>query len=747
MTISNQKAIFIAAACAVLGIGLGVLIVGIPKKLEYHDQHDTKSESDVAKLLYEGISRKSLEDNLRFLTKRPHIAGREVEENDLVKYVSDSFKKSGLEVEIHPYKVLLSYPNKTDSNYVAIMTKTGNEVFKSQPKEKILDESQNSSDVVNPFNAYSPAGDPEGHLVYVNYGRVEDFQLIRKNLSIDLKGKICIARYGKIFRADKVSHAEQAGCIGMILYSDPNEYTIADKGVYPDEWFLPGTGAQRGTVFLGDGDPETPNYPSIDSAWRISEEELMVPNIPVTPLGYDDAQMYLSRLTGSVAPKDWQGRLNITYRLGPGFTSEHAESKIKMHVNTRNERAITHNVIGYIRGTVEADRYIIIGAHRDAWVFGSIDPSSAQSILLELGKAFGTAVKNGWKPRRTIMLCSWGAEEYGLMGSTEWVEEFQKNLASRAVVYINADTAILGGYTFHAGSIPSLVDVIFNVTASLPNPEKAEVEAGRKTIYDTWKRRWPANPKDSNSKPFIRQLGSGSDYTAFLQVPGVSVVDLVYVGDIRQGLDFYPVYHSVYETFDYMKKFVDPKFTYHQALARVMAELGRRFVDDVILPMNMTYYAVMLNKHKDDLIKKYGENMKKHGIDLDVLKKAVYGFETAAIHFHKRINNMDDRNSSLEIRAVNDQLIQLERAFIDGKDIGGNSAHKHAIYAPSQHDRYSSTAFPGLVDSMFDIDADPNQSARWEKVKRQYSIVVYHIGSAASTLADFTPMKGASNKS
>ncbi|MGH0179820.1 UNVERIFIED_CONTAM: hypothetical protein FKN15_015401 [Acipenser sinensis] len=286
----------------------------------------------------------------------------------------------------------------------------------------------------------------QGDPVYVNYGTIEDFTYMKRNLSVDLNGTIAIARYGKIFRADKVKHAAEFGCVGMVLYSDPADYAVdSEVRVYPDDWWLPGTGVQRGTVLPRDGDPLTPYYPSIESAFYQKESDsFSVSAIPVTPIGYDDAIKYLRKISGPEANSTWQGGLNVTYRLGPGFIPPYSNSKLKLHVHTYNERRMTHNVIGYIRGEHEPDRYVVLGNHRDAWVFGAVDPSSASAAMMELSRAFGELLKDGWRPRRSIVFCSWGAEEHGLIGSTEWVEELVKILGTRAVAYLNVDIAVEG---------------------------------------------------------------------------------------------------------------------------------------------------------------------------------------------------------------------------------------------------------------------------------------------------------------
>ncbi|CAK8692129.1 unnamed protein product [Clavelina lepadiformis] len=730
MTFSKTKLVALSLVIGCVGLGIGIIIgyFGIQESVP------TENESIHKKLMKE-ISNERIEQNLWDITRKPHIAGRDTDEKVLVERIKNDWENAGLDsVVVHPYDVLLSYPLQSDSNYVALLDKDGNEYEVSQKKELVIDEEQNDPDVVNPFNAYSAPGTPSGDLVYVNYGTIDDFIELNRNVGISTSGKVCISRYGKIFRGDKAKHAEQYGCLGLILYSDPADYTVPWAGVYPSDWYLPPTGAQRGTLWVENGDPRTPNYPSISSAWHMSEMEIPLPKIPVTPIGYGDAWKYLEKLGGAEVPESWRGDLNITYRYGPGFNS-HTESKIKMYVKTKNQAAIIHNVVGYIQGGVEPDRYVIFGNHRDAWVFGAIDPSSGTAVLMEMVRAFGKMVKQGWRPRRTLVFCSWGAEEYGLIGSTEWVEEFQKELQSRTVAYLNVDSAVNGNFTFRGSGVSSLRDVVFEAAKLVDNPDSAEVAAGRSTVYDTWKLKLADN--DNLDIPYFGGLGSGSDYATFLQVIGICSIDLRYVYDYSTDLGSYPVYHSVYETFELVSKFVDPDFKFHQAVGRVWAEVGRKLSDSVVLPINCRLYAKDLQKKEDSLITEFGEKMSDHGIDLKLLQDAIQMFATAAEKIHNRADALKP-NDFYANRALNDQLMQLERAFIDVNPLPGRISYRHVISAPSLHNNYGNTAFPGLVDAMFDIDADPDQEGRWDEVRRQYSILVFHILSAASTLGPVT---------
>uniref|UniRef100_H2Z2R7 glutamate carboxypeptidase II n=1 Tax=Ciona savignyi TaxID=51511 RepID=H2Z2R7_CIOSA len=723
-------------------IGVGV-VIGWFSRPSQKEEVPTE-DSSIQQKLMDIMNKENIKSNLKHLTSKPHIAGRENDEIELVNYIENEWKTNGLDnVVSYPYDVLLSYPKQGDSNYVAIVAPDGSESNISQRKEAVIDPVQDDPDVVDPFNAYSAAGQPEADLVYVNYGTIDDFIYLNRTLSISTQNRICIARYGRIFRGDKAKHAQQYGCIGLILYSDPANYCVPGKGVYPDSWYLPPTGAQRGNLKLERGDPRTINYPSIATAWLQDVNKTSLPKIPVTPIGYIDAVKYLDKMSGPEVPDGWAGGLNITYRIGPGFVGSYANSKMKMSVKTANEVKTIKNVMGFIRGSEEPDRYVIFGNHRDAWIFGATDPSSGTSILMEMVRGYSEMVKQGWRPRRTLVFCSWGAEEYGLIGSTEWVEEFQKQLLFRAVAYINVDVAVSASYVFKSRGVYSLRKLLFDVTKSVPNPDQDEVAAGRATVYDTWLARDPSDSTDPiyGSVPYFGTLGSGSDYTMFLQSVGVPALDMSYTYDYTLGVSSYPLYHTVYETFDMVTKFVDTDFSYHLAMARIWAEAGRRLADSIILPIDCRSYAVYLDENYESVMAEFGDRMRNHDIDTGIISSSLFLYKLFySFHHFQQLSLQKLLNFGVILRGYNDQLMQLERAFLDQNPLPGRPVYRHYITAPSQHNNYGNAGFPGLVDSMFDIDADPDQDGRWDEVKRQYSILIFHILSAASTLRNPVPM-------
>ncbi|MBN3300977.1 FOLH1 carboxypeptidase, partial [Amia calva] len=561
---------------------------------------------------------------------------------------------------------------------------------------------------------------------------------LTRNLSMSLNGTIALARYGRIFRGDKVKIASDYGCVGVILYSDPADYTVDGGGrVYPEDWWLPGSGVQRGTLLMVEGDPLTPFYPSIDSAYYQDQaRDQALSAIPVTPIGYDDAIKYLRIMGGPEVASAWRGKLNVTYRLGPGFAEPHKNSKIKLYVQTYNERRMTKNVIGYIRGQYEPDRYVVLGSHRDAWVFGAVDPSSASAALMELSRAFGKLLEDGWRPRRSIVLCSWGAEEYGLIGSTEWIEELIQIIGTRAVAYLNVDIAVEGNATLLAFATPNLYKLLYESAKKVAFQLN---DCPVKTVYDTWLATVPS--RDNHSLPHIGSLGSDSDYTAFLQLAGVPCTDVKYTYSPVYQISSYPMYHSAYETFDLMSRLMDRGFKYHQAVARLWGVMALTLADQVLLNLDCTQYANKLDIMVAEFQASYGNLLRKNNVSLDGVLKAAQEFKKAASSLHKATQTVELTNP-MEVRRLNDQLMNLERAFIDPLGIFGRPWFRHIIFAPSQHDAYGSTTFPGLTDALFDIEADPDQARRWKAVKKEVSVLAFTIHSAASTITDVNAIGG-----
>ncbi|XP_070538244.1 putative N-acetylated-alpha-linked acidic dipeptidase [Ptychodera flava] len=723
--------VVVALVLFAIGIIIGYFI-GLAKEDDVIKATLREADESISNKLMQAVKAENIRANLEYLTEEPHLAGTPADKRQ-ADYIVKLWLEQGLDhAEAVPYNVLLSYPSSEEGkgNKVEILNKkTGANVFTSKPREEILDESQDHPDVLPPYSAYSAAGEVEGKIVYANYARVEDFFYLQRDLGIDLNGTIIIARYGKIFRGDKVFNAMDFGAASIILYSDPEDIAPAGEKPYPDGIFLPETGVQRGTTFKHSMDPLTPGYPATGYAFRIDESEAELPRIPIHPIGYGDAKEILKKMKGDVVKEDWHGEIpEVTYRYGPGLDDD--DEIVKVSVYSSNERRTSYNTIGMIRGSVEPDRYVLLGNHRDAWIFGAIDPSSGTASIMEATRVFGDMVKSGWRPRRTLVFCTWGAEEYGLIGSNEWVEENMKSLIPRGVAYINVDAPLMGIHYLRVSATPNLKEVVFNAARKVPDPNPS---GNRQTFYDTMITR---APKDGN-EPLLYDLGSGSDYASFLHRMGMSAIDMTYRWDTdKYDFSMYPMYHSVYETFHLVETFYDPQFKYLQGMTRMWIEVAWQLADSLILPFNCEDYGIRVKKMFDGFSETdSASKIRNRGLSLDTFGDAVSKFKSQSTNFHKAIANVD-RKSPMDIRRVNDQLMALDRAFMDPLGLTGRPYTRHVIFAPSSKDMYASAGFPGLIDALFDIDNSPDPDKQWKEVEREIAIITYHLYTAANTMGD-----------
>ncbi|XP_039110157.1 N-acetylated-alpha-linked acidic dipeptidase 2 isoform X3 [Hyaena hyaena] len=675
---------------------------------------------------------------LRSFTKLPHLAGTE-QNLLLAKKIQTQWKKFGLDsAKLVHYDVLLSYPNETNANYISIMDEHGIEIFNTSYLEPPPHGYENVTNIVPPYNAFSAQGMPEGDLIYVNYARTEDFFKLEREMNINCSGKIVIARYGKIFRGNKVKNAMLAGAIGIILYSDPADYFAPGVQPYPRGWNLPGTAVQRGNVLNlnGAGDPLTPGYPAKEYTFRLDVKEgVGIPKIPVHPIGYYDAEILLRHMGGAAPPDDsWKGSLNVGYNIGPGFTGHDSFRKVRMHVHNTNKITRIYNVIGTIRGSMEPDRYVILGGHRDSWVFGAIDPTSGAAVLQEIVQSFGKLMGRGWRPRRTIIFASWDAEEFGLLGSTEWAEENAKILQERSIAYINSDSSIEGNYTLRVDCTPLLYQLVYKLTKEISSPDDG---FEGKSLYESWLEKDPSS--ENKDFPRINKLGSGSDFEAYFQRLGIASGRARYTKNRKTDkYSSYPVYHTIYETFELVQNFYDPTFKKQLSVAQLRGALVYELADSNIIPFNIEDYAKALKNYATsiyNLSKKHDQELRDHGVSFDSLFSAVKNFSDAASDFHRRLTEVDLQNP-IAVRIRNDQLMLLERAFIDPLGLPGRRFYRHIIFAPSSHNKYAGESFPGIYDAMFDIENKEDRQSAWTEVKKHISIAAFIIQAAAGTLKE-----------
>ncbi|MGD0547072.1 MAG: M28 family metallopeptidase, partial [Terracidiphilus sp.] len=524
--------------------------------------------------------------HLKTLTREPHLASTPGDRKT-AEYVAQKFRAAGLDTEIVPYRVLMNQPKTVrvearDDSGKLLMTGPTREHVDGDPY-------QDDPRVAMPFSGSSGSGDLSAEVIYANYGRLEDFDHLAA-LHIDLRGKIVIVRYGANFRGVKVYLAEQRGAAGVLIYSDPRDDGYFKGDAYPLGPWRPETAIQYGSVqyiFKYPGDPETPGIASTldlpDSA-RVSPYG-NEPHIISIPLSYHDAAPILQALRGPSVPQEWQGALPFRYHLGPGGVKVHLVSVQDF------QRRMIWDVIGKIKGTENPDEWVIVGNHRDAWSFGAVDPSSGTAAMLESVHGLGALLRQGWRPKRTILFASWDAEEEGLIGSTEWVEQNAPAL-QHAVAYFNTDVAVSGA-DFTASAVPSLKQFLRELTRSVPSPMGG-------TVYQQWRINHPIQdeppsqdspaasaPPAPGEEIQVGDLGSGSDFSPFFQHIGVPSTDIGSEGP-------YGVYHSVFDNYAWYTLNADPNFVYLQQMARVLGLEALRMAGADVLPYDYVAYAAAI---------------------------------------------------------------------------------------------------------------------------------------------------------
>ncbi|HKR14470.1 MAG TPA: M28 family metallopeptidase [Pyrinomonadaceae bacterium] len=650
----------------------------------------------------------SAREHLRILTREPHIAGTK-EDYATAIYVRDQLRSYGIAVELKEYDVWLNYPNAP--SIVELITARRQRLNINEPV--VPGDPTSSHPLISPlFNGYSASGDVTAPVVYANYGLPDDYDALQR-AGVDVKGKIVVVRYGNSFRGVKAKVAEDRGAIGCIIYSDPADDGYMQGDTYPKGPWRPGASGQRGSVqYLFDypGDPLTPGRPAIPGVPRLKPEEATdLMRIPVQPISYDAAKAILSILKGPVRPRGFQGGLPFAYHLG-------GTNDVKLRLKTDMDYKIRKiwNVVGRIDGNEEKDRWVILGNHRDAWVFGAVDPNSGTSAMLEVGRGLGELLKQGWKPRRTIIFCSWDAEEYGLIGSTEWAEELAPELREKAVAYLNLDVAVAGPH-FGASSVPSLWKLMRAVTRDVKDPKTG------KTVYQQWQdRSREGRPEGApNTEARIGALGSGSDYTPFLQHLGIPSTDMGFGGD-------YGVYHSSYDSFYWMDKFGDPGFVYHVAAAQVWGTLALRLADADGLSFDYTDYANQVRDFFAETMRLARIRNLTNTFDEKSMNEAIEDFAKEAERVEKLRRDAVQDSEREKLRRINDALIQTERQLIDSRGLRGRVWYKHQIYAPGFYTGYAAQP---LTDFRQALD-DRNGANAKESLER----IVQAIKRATTTL-------------
>jgi N-acetylated-alpha-linked acidic dipeptidase len=651
--------------------------------------------------------------HLKYLTSRPHIASSK-EDHETAEYVAQKFKAAGLETEIVPYRVLLNQPRKVSFEAT---TDAGAKLCTGPTREHVgNDPFQDNPSVVMPFNGSSGSGDVTGEVVYANYGRLEDFDLLAAK-HIDLHGKIVLVRYGTNFRGVKVYIAEQRGAKGVLIYSDPQDDGYFKGDTYPNGPWRPETGVQRGSVqylFKYPGDPQTPGVASTvdlpDSARLDPLKTGNQPSIISVPISYHDAAPILQALAGPSVPTGWQGALPFHYHFG-GVGDK---TGVRIHLVSDQDYQVRTiwDVIGKIKGTEYPDNWVVVGNHRDAWVYGAVDPSSGTASMLETVHGFGALLKQGWKPKRTIVVASWDAEEEGLIGSTEWTEQHAQALR-QAVAYFNVDVAV-AGTDFGAEAVPSLKQFVREVAQQVPSPKGG-------TVYFQWKLSSTSEVRDANTghapktnapsaDVAVGDLGSGSDFTPFLQHVGVPSTDIGSHGD-------YGVYHSVFDNYAWFTQNADPTFAYLQEMARILGLEALHMADTDVLPYDYVTYGKEIAAYLDTAKRKAAAR----GVDFAAAEAAATRFSKAAEAVHRK-QMAPGANSA----RLNSLLRDTETSFISDAGLPNRSWYKHTIYAPGEYTGYAAVVIPGVNEA---LDAQNSAVAA-----QQLGVLTQALNHAAQTL-------------
>jgi N-acetylated-alpha-linked acidic dipeptidase len=533
---------------------------------------------------------------------------------------------------------------------------------------------------IPPFNGYTGDGDATADLVYVNYGLIEDYKTL-DSLGISVRGKIAIARYGRSFRGIKAREAERRGAVGLIVYSDPQEDGYFRGDVYPKGPMRGANGIQRGSMMNQNGDPTTPGWSSIAGARRVPEDSLDLPRIPIIPMSYGNARRMLELIEGPSVPQSWQGALPFRYHLGPGPV------RARLHVKTERGARAMHqiwNTIGIIRGERWPDEWVVVGGHRDAWGPGARDNVSGTVSVLESARAFAQLAREGQRPARTLVFATWDAEEWGLIGSTEWVEEMEDSLSAHAVAYINEDGTFSGPNFGGAGS-PSLKPLFRAAARVVPDP------IGPGTVYDAWLR---AKNGDTTALTF-GNLGGGSDFAGFYHHLGIPSGGIGFDGP--DG-----IYHSMYDSYDWMSRFGDPGYKAHRAGAQMISVILHRLANTDLLPLDYAAFGAELSglvSQLDSGIAKKGWN----DVSTQPLKDALDRFTAVARAFNT--SSAQAPSDSARVRRVNAALMQVERRLTRPEGLASRPWFKSLQFASDIDNGYATMAFPTVNEAIRYADA------------------------------------------
>lgn len=618
----------------------------------------------------------------RELSRETHVSGTAAQARTR-DYVINQMKKWGIETQVRTYDVWMPH---AVSVHVARVT--------PQPKEFVLAEPPVAGDPTSKLwqyptvNGYSGQGDVTAEVVYVNYGLVEDYAQL-DSMRVSVTGKIAIARYGRSYRGIKAREAEKHGAVGLLLYSDPQDDGFVAGDVYPDGPMRNSTGVQRGSILNPDGDPSTPGYASKPGVPRLAPDKMEISHIPVVPIGYGNASELLRYVRGANVPRAWQGGLAFHYHAGPG--------PVRVRVAVRDDRATKpfkpiYDTFGIVRGSEFPDERIIIGGHRDAWGPGAADNVSGAVSILEAARAVAEELTAGVRPKRTLVFATWDAEEWGLLGSTEYVEDDSLRLSRDAVAYFNQDVAAQGT-RFSGGGSPSLRPTIRDVARLVPDPN------GRGSVYSEWRR---ASAVSDTSEPTMGDPGGGSDFAGFYNHLGIPIAEWGFGGPSG-------VYHSQYDSYAWMKKFGDPGFQYHAAAARIATAMLYRIANADVLPYDYVEYAKTMRRYLapiDRLVSSHQWNA-----PTTVLSASIDRLEREGAAFNAA------RDSALggsvprdALERTNRALLRVERALVRPEGLRGRPWYRNLIYVADANNGYANMALPSVNEAIRSNDESLTRS-------------------------------------
>lgn len=685
-------------------------------------EKSANEQQALEKAFEEKLKATNIDNWIQKMSAEPHWVGTKFGEEN-AKWMRDQFKSWGYDAKIETYHVLFPYPTER------VLELTGPTQYKAKltavPVEG--DPYTAQGDALLPsYNAFSTDGDVEGELVFVNYGIPKDYEELEK-LGISVKGKIVIAKYQGSWRGIKPKLAAENGAIGCIIYSDPQDDGYGRGDVYPKGAFKNKTGVQRGSVMdmpTYPGDVLTPGYGATKDAKRLTKEEApTITKIPVLPISYEDAQPLLEALDGPVAPESWRGGLPITYHIGPG------KAKVRLKLKFDWQLVPAHNVIATMKGTEFPDQWVVRGNHHDAWVHGANDPVSGMVALMEEARAVGELAKKGQKPKRTLVYCAWDAEEPGLIGSTEWVEDHKKELQEKVVAYINTDGN--GRGFLGVGGSHSLQSMVSEVAGAVTDPQ---------TKVSVKERRIARDMVNGGNDTFeLYALGSGSDYTPFIQHAGIASLNLGFGGENEGG-----EYHTIYDTYPHYKRFKDPEFAYGVALANTAGRITLRLANADIIPLDFSAWYKTVSGYLEEIMEetaKMRTSVEKHNklIDRNAFELALDPRENIKAPERKEpvpyldfsplqnvlseLKSTIDAYSSIDLHKLskaekeklNALLMDAEHKLTSEDGLPRRPWFKHQIYAPGFYTGYGVKTLPGVREAI--------EQKNWSEAKEQISVL------------------------